>query len=273
MKLKDATFTVLDVETTGLYPHYGDKICEIGALRVSPDGRQKKFEVLIDPEKPISPGAFAVNRITEDMLKDKPKVHEVMDRFMDFIEDSVIVAYNAKFDIGFIEAALGERSEILSGARVVDALKLARGLFPSLKKYNLMSVAESLDVHPEVEHRAMADVITTWKVFQKELEILEEKGTREVDEIAQVYVKKDSQTEAANESIETRVLSAINQKAPIKIKYRSLWDNKTTVRTITPVAIREAYVVAYCHLRQANRNFRMDCIVDVNPNRGGSSLG
>ncbi|MBD3379188.1 MAG: WYL domain-containing protein [Candidatus Omnitrophica bacterium] len=263
MEIDNVTFTVLDVETTGLYPHWGDRICEIGALKVSPKGERKTFEMLVDPEKPVSPGAYAVNRISSDMLNGKPRIAEIIDEFMDFIRDTVIVAYNARFDMGFIDSALGENRNQLTGYYIVDALQLARNLFPSIGKYNLSSVARYLDIRIRDEHRAMADVETTWEVFRKELELLKEKGIKKVRDISSVYIANATGKESSDSDMELLLQNAIVDSTPLKIRYRSIWDNKVSVRTITPKALKESYLVAYCHLRQARRNFRLDCILHV----------
>ena len=77
MQIDKAAFTVFDVETTGLYPYLGDKICEIAAIRIDYKKKTKtKFHSLIDPGIPVSRGAFLVNGITEDMLEGQPKIHD-----------------------------------------------------------------------------------------------------------------------------------------------------------------------------------------------------
>ncbi|MBN2453868.1 MAG: 3'-5' exonuclease, partial [Candidatus Omnitrophica bacterium] len=147
MILEEAIFTVFDFETTGLYPYTGDRICEIGAVRTGiRSGKPATFHSLIDPERPISPGAFRVNGITEGMVKGKPVIDEVLPDFLKFIEGSVLVAYNAGFDLGFLDAALGADAAILRGYYVIDALRLARKLFPSIGRYSLGIVADSLGI-------------------------------------------------------------------------------------------------------------------------------
>ena len=131
MRIDKAQFTIFDVETTGLYPYSGDKICEIAAVRVNSScKRPKKFSSLVDPGRPISYGAFSVNGITASMLAGKPTIDKVLPKFLKFAEDSVLVAYNAGFDLGFLESAMGEDKEMLKDYLVIDALALARRLFP-----------------------------------------------------------------------------------------------------------------------------------------------
>ena len=180
MLIKEASFTIFDFETTGLYPYSGDKICEIGAIRTVPGSKpNRRFHSLINPGRSISYGAFLVNNITEEMVQDAPKIDEVLPHFMDFIEGSVLVAYNAGFDIGFLECALGEEEkDILKNYHIVDALKLARRLFPGLVSYSLGNVARSLGIRPLREHRAIADASMTLQIFQKELAVITQKGAK-----------------------------------------------------------------------------------------------
>ena len=70
--LTNTTFAILDVETTGLSPAYGHRICELACLRVRDGVELDRFESLVDPGRPISPGAFRVNRITPEMLHGAP---------------------------------------------------------------------------------------------------------------------------------------------------------------------------------------------------------
>lgn len=270
MRFDEAVFAVVDFETTGLFPYSGDKICEVGVLRIEPDGSTSRFETLIDPERPISPDAFAVNGITAEMLVDQPTIDEILPELMDFLKDSVLVAYNAGFDLGFLECALGAQRHQLSKFRAVDALRLARQLFPSLPRYNLLNVARFLHIYPDVEHRAMADVTTTWQVFELELEALRQQGIETIESIShQILVNKDQGGVKAPQTVVSVIRSAIRTASPICIKYRSIWEERVTQRTITPLKIHDGfespYVVAFCHLRKAQRTFHLSGILDAVP--------
>jgi DNA polymerase III epsilon subunit family exonuclease len=266
MKLENASYSIFDVETTGLYPYSGDKICEIGAVRMT-DGKRtvKKFHALIDPERPISPGASAVNGITDDMVTGKPTIDQVLPDFLLFIKGSVLVAYNAGFDLGFIESALGDRKEILEEYRVIDALRLARRLFPGVPRYNLGSVARSLGISADGEHRAMADAVMTWKVFMAELKALKSMGVVTLDEAAWVSSRKRAPVKAVKDYKLALIEAAIREQKKLNIIYRSSWNNQVTERTITPKSIHRGYdrlyIVAQCHMKNAERNFRFDCII------------
>jgi DNA polymerase III epsilon subunit family exonuclease len=270
MKLKDCAFTVFDFETTGLYPYTGDRICEVACVRGHPSKRWvKKFHSLVNPGRPISYGAFAVNGITDDMVKDSPLIEEVLPRFLDFIKGSVLVAYNAGFDLGFLEAALGSRSAALKDYYVIDALALARRTIPGIGRYNLGNVSRSLGIDSEGEHRALADALMTWKVFKKELAILDKDGVTTVKEVAYVRgAPKERPPALKVKDYKVKLIEeAIRQQKSLNIVYRSVWGDSVTRRMITPREIRSgydrSYVIAHCHLKDAERNFRVDGIIEV----------
>jgi len=268
MRLDKASFTVFDVETTGLFPYSGDMICEIGAIRFEPGKKRvEKFHSLVDPKRPISRGAFMVNGITDRMVRGKPTIDKVLPDFLRFIDGSALVAYNAGFDLGFIEQALGEGAHILDKYYIIDALRLARRLFPDAGRYNLGSVAGHLGIDAEGEHRALADALMTWKVFAKELELLKKEGVKTVQDIERVQVRRRPAASTVKDYKLKLIEEAIRDEKKLSIVYRSSWSNALSRRTITPKRIQSgydrSYIIAHCHLRGEERNFRIDCIVDA----------
>ena len=184
MILEKAVFAVFDFETTGLYPYTGDRICEVGSVRFGVDSeRFESFHSLVDPGRYISPGAFRINGITGAMVRGKPTIDKVLPEFLKFIKGSVLVAYNAGFDVGFLETALGDDAGALKDYYIIDALRLARRLFPGIGRYGLGSVASSLKIEVGAEHRALADAIMTYRVFKEELSALRSRGVKTVEDI------------------------------------------------------------------------------------------
>lgn len=268
MRFNETDFTVFDFETTGLYPYTGDRICEVGAIRVGADGQARDtFHALVDPRRPISYGAHRVNGITDAMVRGQPTIEEVLPKFMSFLKGSVLVAYNAGFDLGFLEYALGDGRAALNDYHVIDALKLARRVFPRIERYNLGAVSHSLGVCMPTEHRAMADAFATWKVFEKELELLKAQGVTEIKEIAMARAPSNTYSKTEAHAKVRTIEEAIRSRKRLDITYFSIWNNNLSKRTITPKAIQQtgdtSYIVAHCHLRDELRNFRLDCVIDV----------
>lgn len=267
MRLDKANYTIFDFETTGLYPYSGDKICEIGAIRIEPGKRlTRKFHSLVNPGRPISYGAFSVNGITEEMLEGSPSIGETLPAFLKFIKDSVLVAYNAGFDLGFLESALGKDKHILDNYYVVDALSLARRLFSGLVRYNLGAVSESLGLGSSGEHRALADAAMTLGVFRKELKLLSAEGVKTVEDI--VYTKTRKALGRKVKDYKVRLIEdAIREQKKLNIVYRSSWSNAVTRRCVLPKMMQEgydrSYVVAHCCLKNEERTFRLDGILNI----------
>ncbi len=175
--IDEVEFTIFDTETTGLYPDAGDRIVELAALRVKGKQRLAIFDALVNPGRPISPGAFAVNKITPEMLKDAPAIEIVLPKFLDFIAGSCLCSYNAGFDLSFLNNELKLIGfPVINNIVVFDALTMAKKLMPALPRYALWFVAQKLGVELKQEHRALSDVEMTWEVFTKLKIICAQKG-------------------------------------------------------------------------------------------------
>ena len=100
--LDELTFTFVDVETTGLDPATGDRVCEIALLRVQENRELARFESLVHPQRPMHPGALAVHGITDAMLVGAPIFATLLPQIHALLQDAVLVAHNARFDMGFL---------------------------------------------------------------------------------------------------------------------------------------------------------------------------
>ena len=156
-QLKKANgFVVLDLETTGLH-RYIDKIIEIGAIKYDKSLREiDRFSTLVNPEKRIPASASAINGIRDSMVKDSPKIAEVLPNLIRFIGDYPIIAHNANFDVGFLEVAIEESGIEGNSIRYADSLKIARKEL-TLDSYKLSCVAEHFDIPASNLHRALGD--------------------------------------------------------------------------------------------------------------------
>lgn len=126
---------VLDTETTGLSPDNGDRIVEIGCVElINHVPTNNTYQVYLNPEKDMDPGAEKVHGLTNEFLLDKPKFIEIADSFLDFIGDSNLIAHNADFDINFLNSELVRaKKDKINNDRVIDTLKIARSKFPGAR--------------------------------------------------------------------------------------------------------------------------------------------
>jgi DNA polymerase-3 subunit epsilon len=124
---------VFDTETTGLDPYQGHRLVEIGCIELVnrfPSG--KVFHKYLNPERDMPMEAFNVHGLSAEFLKDKPFFHEICEELVEFIGDAPLVAHNANFDLGFLNAELERCGRVLVGReRLVDTLLLARRRHPA----------------------------------------------------------------------------------------------------------------------------------------------
>jgi len=189
--IDEIELTIFDTETTGLKPPEGDRIIELAGLRIKGDQRIAVFDELINPGKEISPGAFAVNKITPEMLKDAPRIEIVMPKFLDFISGSCLCSYNAEFDLGFLNNELKLIGmPLINNMVIFDVLPMAKKLMPNLPRYALWFVAEKLGIKSTQQHRALSDVEMTWEVFNKLKIICTQKGITSFTAFSNLFIFK-----------------------------------------------------------------------------------
>ena len=168
---KGEIFTVFDVETTGL-DSKRDSIVEIGAIKFGSDrGIIDRYSALIDPGIPMPKEAGKVNNITDAMLAGQPPIQEALPAFVHFAAGSIILAHNAPFDCGFVNAGLARLYDdgfvpfAALPNRIADTLPLARRLLPGRVRYNLQDLAASLGLRAEAAHRAFDDARLCMEIF------------------------------------------------------------------------------------------------------------
>lgn len=254
----------VDVETTGLYPLFGDRIVELGALKVSGDREIDSFSELIDPQRPISPGAMAVNRITNEMVLGKPTFAELAERFSAFIENVILVAHNAPFDLGFLSAELRTAGLGVPANPIIDTLQIARR-YGKFRSNSLSFLARHFGLATPEAHRALGDCQTTFQVFRRLTADVFKDGPPTVG----VFLDRLSGWSVEGEQAEPLNLlppglrDPVKRREPLRIEYVDA-DGRKTTRTIRPKAVAAEhdyiYLVAYCYAKRAERTFRLDRI-------------
>ncbi len=182
--LRELTYTVFDTETTGLEPSLGDKIVAIGAVRIERVKLLKDamFHTLVNPERPIPRTATKIHGITDEMVKGKPPLREVLPRFLEFCRDTVLVAHNAAFDLKFLEIE-AQKLGLKLNLPVVDTLFISYGLFQDFDVHNLDSIAKRLGIPVVGLHSALGDALLTAEIFLKMLPYLEKRGITTLEEL------------------------------------------------------------------------------------------
>lgn len=206
-------YTVFDCETTGLSPGFGDRICEIAAVKLEHEKIKDRYWSLVNPQREISHSAYLVNRITPEMIKDAPKMKEVLPSFLDFVGDSKFVAYNAGFDICFLNSELARLNyPLIPISEVVDVYALAKRILPELGFYPLWNVAKKLHIPVIITHRALADAQITAQVF---IQLMKMAGEQVLKTVHLDYTQLLSKLKIAierNQSLKVRFLTDEGEK-------------------------------------------------------------
>ena len=159
---------VFDTETTGMDPETGDKLVEIGAIELMnhiPTG--VTFHRYINPQREVPDEAFKVHGLNYDFLKNHPIFADIVDEWIDFVGDAILVAHNAPFDMKFINFEQKELGRITYGnERVIDTLEIARKLFPG-QRNNLDALCKrfNVDNSERTLHGALLDADLLAKVY------------------------------------------------------------------------------------------------------------
>lgn len=161
-ELTNNTFVVFDLETTGL-DVMSNGITEIGAVKIVDGKIKEQFTTLVKPDYHISEENFKITGISEEMVKDAPKISAVIPDFMKFIENCVLVAQNADFDLKFIKRFAGAEDYEVKN-KVMDTMILAREYLPQLRRHDLQTIADYFGIIFH-HHRALSDAYCTAEAF------------------------------------------------------------------------------------------------------------
>ncbi len=182
--LRDVTFVVVDLETTGGSPATCG-ITEIGAVKVRGGEVLGEFQTLVNPGEPIPPFIAVLTGITDAMVATAPRINSVLPSFLEFASGSVLVAHNAPFDVGFLKAATAKLSLIWPGFDSVDTARLARRVLNRDEAPNckLATLAPLFHATTTPSHRALDDARATVDVLHGLFERLGSLGVHSLDEL------------------------------------------------------------------------------------------
>ena len=270
--LAEVPLVVLDTETTGLRPELGHRVVEVAAVRLENWQKVAEISQLIQPGRPVDVDASAVHGIYDKDLQDAPPFTQVWPPLLALCEGALLVAHNAAFDAGFLGMEL-----YIAGIRTPPAgtpatltnpwlctLQLARRHF-TFGRNNLGHIARQLGVRVGRAHRALTDVYTTAEVLKRMAHELGRQRLRTVGDLLHAQGGPIYALQPPPLVLPDAVAEAIQHNRQLDIIY--LGEPQRTIRTITPLYATQyegaTYLVAFCHLRQAQRTFRLDQIAQM----------
>jgi DNA polymerase-3 subunit epsilon len=253
-------YIAFDLETTGLNAEF-DRVIEIGAVRFDAQGLElDRFEQLINPQRPVSPSARAVNGIRDSELSGAPLASTVLPRFLDFVQASTgvpLIAHNASFDAKFLGRELGRTGMPTPACLVHDTLALSRRRLPALPSHRLDRLVDHFRLGSEVSHRALSDALIV-----KDLWLRLDGPTAPAGSLVSYPVHDPAvaaQPPRGWESLDR----VVQEGGRVWIVYEG-GTRGADRREISPRRFAQrggvAYVVAFCHLGSREKFFRLDRI-------------
>jgi DNA polymerase-3 subunit epsilon len=262
LPLNEVPFVLFDVESTGLEPQHGDRVCEIALMHWQGSVQRGTYQTLINPGRPISPEAFAVNKIMPDQLIKAPSFEAISARLLEHIDGKVLVAHNAPFDFSFLNVELLRLGKPPLNNPLVDTLQLAR-TFLVHERYNLGALSRALGVQSP-SHRAMSDVVALKALFVHLLERLRMLGVTTLDDL--LRAQRGLLPGSPEPNAPAELLTALREGRKLHITYRT-GGGDPVARDILPIELQHTgglqRLIAFCYLRNAQRTFYLDRIGDL----------
>lgn len=196
MDLSEATYVVFDVETTGLSAIYNDLI-QVAASKMYKGNIVAEFDEFINPGHPLSAFTTELTGITDEHVKNAKPLVQVLKEFQEFCKDTVLVAHNATFDVGFMNANYERHGLPRITQPVIDTLEFARNLYPEYKRHGLGPLTKRFGVALEHHHMANYDAEATGRllfIFIKE--VAEKHGVTDLARLNIDLISPDSYKKA-----------------------------------------------------------------------------
>ena len=206
-----ATLVSLDIETTGL-DEDRDSIIEIAAVRFNGKRREDEFNTLVNPGKHIPDFITGLTGIDDAMVRQAPRLRDILPELTAFVGDAPIIGHNVKFDAGFLRKA-----GVFEYQQTIDTLELASVLLPTASRYNLGALGKQLGIPLPATHRALDDALVTHACYLRLLEIATELPLETLEEIADLgnFANWDSGW-VFEQALKTKIKEGIQSKKTTK---------------------------------------------------------
>jgi len=267
----NSTFVAFDTETTGLWAP-AHRLVEIAGVKFSVGSdRIETFQALINPGRAIPADAIEVHGITDEMTSSAETAEKVLNNFVNFCGNSILIAHNAPFDVSFLACEMDRVGLSRSNNTVLDTVDIFRKLQPGIPSYSLLSLSQHFGLAQNQKHRALDDAILVQKLFT--LAVAKFSGDKTLPQLIKGFSKLKISDwkleEVALPDGYTDIEKALADNLRVEISYASKDPESTAnqpsrVRVIRPRTVyslrSKLYINAFCELTGEERTFRLDRI-------------
>jgi len=230
-EISQATYVVLDLETTGLNPRQ-DEIMEIGAVKTRNREIIDEFRTFVKPTA-VKRKSLEITGITEEMLKDAPDISEVLPELEKFIDGSIIVAHNADFDVGFLQNAFRRAGKEFMPS-YIDTLRLSYALLRNkLRSFSLDKIVDYFGLGTFNHHRALDDASVTAKVFWELVDLAKKKSITTFEKLNKLV---ESMNPLTKHPLHLTVL--VQNKQGLKNLYQLISKSHTETFFVVPQVLK-----------------------------------
>jgi len=264
MRLRDAVYCALDIETTGINPVI-DGIVEVGLIRFTMDRVLETWSTLVDPGRDMPEEVVKIHHITSDMVRGAPHIGDLLEGISSFIGDAPLIIQNPRFDLAFMEVAYKKSTLNIPPFRAYDTVRLARQTFANLPNYRLSTLCEALNIDINY-HRALSDAQGCMEVFRQVVRFHDRGGTWSFNDLHRIHGQAVRPRLSRREKERLHINNQIVIGDEVQIRYMDD-AGKITIRRILPKELvrngRKSYIYAYCYLRNDDRYFNTSRILKV----------
>lgn len=276
-KLSALDFVAFDFETTGLSA-FRDRVVEIGATRFNLNQDERRnYTQVINPEQVIPEVVINIHGINNEEVATAPIWSEKAAEILDFFEGAVLIAHHASFDVAFLVCELQRMGLKPPHTIVLDSYHLARKRQPRAPSYKLSHLIDFLELKMQGQaHRALPDSLACAALFERCIQTIPNWSELSLKELLTLYpqVRVDLQPDQYDQNPTQRSLKqAIETRQDVVISYTNA-SKETLERRISPLLMggygHYSYVEAFCHLREQNRQFRLNRIEIIRPEQSSA---
>ncbi|MBD3245711.1 MAG: hypothetical protein GF333_01730 [Candidatus Omnitrophica bacterium] len=254
----------LDLETTGLDAEKGECVCEIGALRIRESSVSETFHTLVNPGKKMPEEAFRIHNISDEDLRSAPFFPDVAGKLKAFLDGVILCAYNARFDVGFLDAEFRKIGLPLLSLPILDVYRMARQTL-LLDRYTLAAVATHFHIEPSGAHRAVEDASVTFQVFEKMREALALQGVWSLKDFLTLFGLPNSVFFALQEKKVACMAECIEKDQPAKVRWFSRKAGVKTEVMIPSRITKEECAFIFLFRAAGGKESRISCayVLDI----------